>query len=1322
MNKIYRLKFDRRRNQLVAVSELTTGAGKQKSTGRSASRAGSGGASVLSLRPLLAALALVTLPGLALANPDLPVGGQIVAGQGGISTSGNQMTIQQQTQNLVTHWQSFDVGAQNTVRFVQPDSNAVALNRVMGASGSQILGSLQANGKVIILNPNGVLFGKDAQVNVAGLLASTKNLSTADFMAGRYDLSGGSADAQVVNQGNLVAAPGGYIVLAGGQVKNSGTIATPAGKTVLAAADKVSLQLDNSGLVSVSVSGSVVNALVENTGLIAAPDGQVFLTARGRDMLLNTVVNNSGTVEAQGLESRGGEIVLDGGDSGVVSQSGRLLADSAAGQGGKVTLEGRNIHLAAAGKTSATGKTGGGQVYVGGGWQGKDGKIRNASKVVMDKAATIDVSATQRGNGGTAVLWSEDYTNFQGAIAARGGAGSGNGGQVETSSRGNLQAFGDVDASAPAGLGGSWLLDPLDVAIVSGAANVGTAVTGDAASGQVFSPSAAGAQVSAAKISERLSAGTSVTVDTHGAGDQPGAITVKLDAKIKKTAGGDATLTLKADKGISFEDRTWTDPANPDLAMVSTAGKLNVNLLTGNGGQDGTVTIGNYVHFNLNGGDFHAGPANVSSGKTSLVFSNNGSITAGNIILDTLGGTSGSFYSLVAAGDLKVNGPLSLKAGFTLISNLSAGRSLEIIAPSGDIRFSFMPSGAGKADKDDYGTIAIQGKSGVNLQANSGHLAMSVADRAKQGITISSSAGAVNLGGKVQDGTNGLQLGSVDITSAGSTKLDGLTYFGKAALLSDVTLKAGGNIDITGIAKKLSTEMVGGAGSNGVTLTNSRLTSGGNVTLTGLSGSDPANENPGNALTIAGSTITADAAAGKILLTGTTRSIIGVRITDSTLSAASLEVNGIATDKGMGFSLENNTLKGGLAVPKNVVLSAAGSAEGVTNLPAVETPVKPVEKEPATPSEKPVDPSLDKETTTPTETPVDSSSDKETTTPSDKPEVTPPAKDPDTPSETPADPSSDKETTTPTDKPEVTPPAKDPDASSETPVEPLPVKDPAALSEKPEDASSSEDPATPSDKPVDSSSDKETTTPTDKPEVTPPAEDPDASSETPMESLPVKDPAAPSEKPEDASSDKEPATPSETPADPSSDKETTTPTDTPEVTPPVKDPDPSSETPVEPLPGKDPAAPSEKPGDTSSDKDPDTSLEKPADPAEKPADPVEKPVDPVEKPVDPVEKPVDPVKPAEPEKPIDEVRGPFPQLTAEDAKLVTSATVVTQGQSSANAQTSAQTQAPQSGFHVSGEPAVPASHYQMAAQEVDVSVCAGEECGAVKLDASKPSE
>ncbi|MGG2419624.1 filamentous hemagglutinin, partial [Ralstonia pseudosolanacearum] len=653
-------------------------------------------------------------------------------------------------------------------------------------------------------------------------------------------------------------------------------------------------------LVSVSVNGSIVNALVENAGLIAATDGQVYLTARGRDMLLNTVVNNSGTVEATGLQSRGGEIVLDGGDSGVVSQSGKLLADSAIAQGGKVILEGRNIHLVSAGKTSATGKTGGGVVYVGGGLQGKDGKIRNASKVVMDKAAAIDVSATQSGNGGTAVLWSEDYTNFQGDILARGGVRSGNGGQVETSSRGNLQAFGGVDASAPVGQGGHWLLDPLDVTIVSDADNVGiTSAASEADAGTLFHPQAVGAQVSAAKISDQLSAGTSVTVDTLSAdGSQAGNITVKAGTEIRKTGGSDTSLTLQADKDITFEDLpTWIEPTSSEVTILATEGKLNLNLLAGNSGEGGTIRIGNFNHFNLNGGDFHAGPANPASGQTAIAFSNHSVISAGNINLDALGGTSGDFYSLIASGNLTIKGPLVHNTGYGTSSVLSAGNLLDITATSGDIRFAAATTvgeGAG-------GKLTIEGRKGVNIQANSGYLAMNVSDRKQNSISVGSSEGTVNLGGKVQDATNGLRLNSVDISSAGDTKLDGLTQSGKAARLVDVTLKAGGNIDISGIAKDLAADTMGGAASNGVTLTNSRLTSGGNVTLTGTSGSDPANPTPDNALTISGSTITASA-TGKIVLQGTTKSVVGVKINDSTLSAASLEVHGVATDSGRGFS------------------------------------------------------------------------------------------------------------------------------------------------------------------------------------------------------------------------------------------------------------------------------------------------------------------------------------------------------------------------------------------------------------------------------------
>ncbi|EMA3634977.1 filamentous hemagglutinin N-terminal domain-containing protein, partial [Salmonella enterica] len=588
MNKIYKLKYDRRRNQLVAVSELTTGAGKE-ATGSVAGLCGLQGVSTFrrllgTLTPLavLTGLVIGMLPGLALANPDLPVGGQVVAGQGSISTSGNQMTIHQGTHGLVTNWNSFDIGQNHTVQFVQPDSSAVALNRVTGGHESQILGTLTANGQVMLVNPAGVMFGKGAKVNTAGLLASTKNISTEDFMAGRYTFSGGShPGAEIVNQGSLTTTKGGYIVLAADRVRNSGSITTPSGKTVLAAADRVTLQLDNTGLASVSVNGSVVNALVENSGLIAATNGQVYLTARGKDMLLNTVVNNSGTVEARGLNQRGGEIVLDGGESGVVSQSGMLLADSETGRGGKITVQGANIHLTGGSRTSATGRTGGGGVYVGGGWQGKDVAIRNASKVVMDKSATIDVSATESGNGGSAVLWSDDYTNFRGTVLARGGLQGGDGGRVETSSHHNLQAFGDVDASAAYGNAGEWLLDPFDISIVSGSTD--TNINEGTSNNGIFTPDSAGSQVSNNTINARLNNGTSVTIKTakeNSGSNQWGNITVNAD--ISHTATNNVSLTLNADGNINITNHNIT----------SSSGKLDVNL-SGAGSHDGTITLNN---------------------------------------------------------------------------------------------------------------------------------------------------------------------------------------------------------------------------------------------------------------------------------------------------------------------------------------------------------------------------------------------------------------------------------------------------------------------------------------------------------------------------------------------------------------------------------------------------------------------------------------------------------------------------------------------------------------------------------------------------------
>ncbi|PWD14927.1 hypothetical protein C4869_00550 [Salmonella enterica subsp. enterica serovar Anatum] len=915
MNKIYKLKFDKRRNELVVVSEITAGMGKEKTTGQLADLV-----ALSPFRKLLGTLtpvALLTgliaglLPAMALAA-DLPTGGQIVGGQGSISTSGNQMTIHQQTQNMAANWHSFDIGKNNTVQFVQPNSSSVALNRVTGASGSQIMGTLKANGQVFILNPNGVLFGKNARVDVGGLVASTKNISTTDFMKGQYTLSGsGNPGAQVVNQGSLTTSKGGYIVLAGERVSNSGTVTTPSGKTILAAGKTVTLQLDNGGLTSVSVNGSVVNALVENQGLISATNGQVYLTAKGQDMLLNTVVNNSGTVEAKGLANRGGEIVLNGGDSGVVSQSGQLLADSQTGQGGKITLEGQNIHLAGGSLTTATGKTGGGEVYVGGGWQGQDSHIKNASKVVMDKAATVDVSATENGNGGTAVLWSDDYTNFRGTVLAKGGAKSGDGGRVETSSHRNLQASGAVDASARAGHGGEWLLDPTDVTIVGAGADTGIdSATADGT--DIFTPTASGGQILNSSIVNQLNAGTSVTVKTSGTDTDGETGNITVNANIIKTAGTDAKLTLLADNNISTGD---------NVSIGATTGKLNLDLLAGNTTNNASISLGKFINISLNGGDLLADAGNSASG-VSLTFVNNGKIKGGNVTLNLSRGLGGYAYNVNADNDLTINGSVTGSTGWGAVLGFTAGGKLAMNSP-GSISLQANDPGNGG------GRVLISGDKGVTLNAAAGTVTLNAAKAATNGVNITSGNGAVSITNMVQDGSNGMTLTNANISSKDGIVLNGTTFWGQAVVMSGVNLTTGGDVDITGLAKNLTTGGLGAASSSGVQLSGSNISStGGNITLTGTAGTDVSHPSI-SSLQVSNSTFTTNNA---LTLNGTTETTTGVKVTGSTLSAATLNVNGVARVQGTGFSLATSQLLGGLADLTNVSLSSAGSAAGAQNV------------------------------------------------------------------------------------------------------------------------------------------------------------------------------------------------------------------------------------------------------------------------------------------------------------------------------------------------------------------------------------------------------
>ncbi|WMJ01707.1 GLUG motif-containing protein [Pseudomonas chlororaphis subsp. aurantiaca] len=276
----------------------------------------------------------------------LPGGAAIVAGEAGIHTTndGKHMTVEQQSNKLITNWNDFSVAGDESVSFHQPGSQSVALNRVVGTNGSDIQGRINANGQVFLINPNGVVFGKSAQVNVGGLVASTQNISDKDFLDGTYRFAGNSS-AAVNNAGQITASEGGSVALLGAQVSNSGVIQAQMGSVALGAGKDFSVNFDGNGLLNLQVKGAAVDALVQNGGLLKADGGQVLMTASSASSLLKNVVSNQGVIEAKTLQNKAGKIVLDGGDNGIVQVAGRQDASALGGQGNGGVVENRGARV-----------------------------------------------------------------------------------------------------------------------------------------------------------------------------------------------------------------------------------------------------------------------------------------------------------------------------------------------------------------------------------------------------------------------------------------------------------------------------------------------------------------------------------------------------------------------------------------------------------------------------------------------------------------------------------------------------------------------------------------------------------------------------------------------------------------------------------------------------------------------------------------------------------------------------------------------------------------------------------------------------------------
>ncbi|AXP56046.1 filamentous hemagglutinin N-terminal domain-containing protein [Haemophilus influenzae] len=264
---------------------------------------------------VISLIILTTYTGAAYAStPDLPQKDKVVVGEADVSTIGNKMTINQKTHTTQIDWHSFDIGKNKEVEFQQPSTSAVAYNRVTGGNASQIQGKLKANGKVYLANPNGVIITKGAEINVAGLLATTKDLEQISENGNNKFTRKLTKEGQVLNQGKITAQD--FVVLNGDQVINEGEInveknATKNGEVYLSSGDNFTFTLSDSGI-SVALEDNTVQGIVKNEGMIKA--GDITLNAKGRKQALDSLVVNNGVLEATKVSNKKGKIVLSADD------------------------------------------------------------------------------------------------------------------------------------------------------------------------------------------------------------------------------------------------------------------------------------------------------------------------------------------------------------------------------------------------------------------------------------------------------------------------------------------------------------------------------------------------------------------------------------------------------------------------------------------------------------------------------------------------------------------------------------------------------------------------------------------------------------------------------------------------------------------------------------------------------------------------------------------------------------------------------------------------------------------------------------------------
>uniref|UniRef100_UPI003221C8C5 two-partner secretion domain-containing protein n=1 Tax=Marinimicrobium locisalis TaxID=546022 RepID=UPI003221C8C5 len=747
----------------------------------------------------------------ALAGPE---GGNIVGGAGKISAEQKQTLIEQYSDRIAIDWESFDLDADEVVSFLQPGQDSVALNRILGNSASDIRGRINADGHVVLVNPRGIVFGESAQVNVGGMLASGLDIGVDDFMNGDYVFSAlEDAEGTVINRGMLQASLGGSVGLLGKKVSNEGLIRAELGSVTLAAGKEAVMTFDNSGLMGIRVTESIlqedlgIDPAVLNEGTIEAEGGRVLLTAAasrdvfsqavntgsladarsvvmhddgsftlgegadlvntgdihvghaeeaGSAVLLGQNVTQDGLVDASSASGAGGRIELHARQTTLLKRGSETQAESlSGGQGGDVLALGRYVGAEGTAFVDASGAEGGGRIYLGGDYRGENAWMPSADKTIVQAQAELKANASEGGDGGRIIVWADESTRFGGNIDAKGSS-DGLGGFAEVSGKKSLSFSGTVGLHGGAG-GGTLLLDPEKI-VIDDSGSDGPAEPTDGTYKVDFSfvEEEAPFNISTTTISGFLESGTDVVLQATksiSVDNAISAIGTKKENWLKLHSGGDISIAQSIELGAgNFEAIAGHSGCGSDC----TPGKNGRKLLVGAKGS--ISTSGQINLYSTEGIDINR---SLSGGAVTLRSRDSIDIAA-NVVTE-----AGSLD--IHAGDASLgNDGISVQR----LKNNNNGEDPDII--EGNLVISGeLHSNGSDINLNAFGNIQLQ----ANASTGGGNFKVGEADKPKS-FSSNYVVGWDNddnpIYATISTGNGAASAGSIEINATGNVDIRGL--------------------------------------------------------------------------------------------------------------------------------------------------------------------------------------------------------------------------------------------------------------------------------------------------------------------------------------------------------------------------------------------------------------------------------------------------------------------------------------------------------------------------------------------------------------------